>query len=244
MAKITLDEIKANLAEYNWKLVSTTYKNLDSELEFECSEGHHVFASWKSIRTKKECPICAQNKFKDQKIVITPKKKGERRILALDQATRICGWAIYSNNILLNYGTFEVDDNEETARIHRIKEWLISMITNWSIDMVAFEGIQYQANTGMGVTTFETLARLQGVLMETSYTYNVPFKIIPVATWRHHCGVKGKARNDRKQSMRMLVKQWFDITIGDDCSDAIGIGKYAAEVVAPVPPKPIMQQWE
>lgn len=29
--------------------------------------------------------------------------------------------------------------------------------------------------------------------------------------------------------MQNLVKKWFDISVSDDCADAIGIGKYVAE---------------
>jgi hypothetical protein len=29
--------------------------------------------------------------------------------------------------------------------------------------------------------------------------------------------------------MQLLVKQWFDVTVSDDCADAIGIGKYVSD---------------
>ena len=64
MARITLDQINEELKEFRWKCTSTEYKNLESELRFECEEGHEVYASWKKKRTKRECPICKQNAFK------------------------------------------------------------------------------------------------------------------------------------------------------------------------------------
>ena len=102
------------------------------------------------------------------------------------------------------------------------------MINNWKPDFVGIEGIQYQQN--FGVTTFETLARLQGIIMETLYELNLPYVICPTNTWRHHCGVKGRTRVDKKKSMQLLVKEWFDVTITDDEADAIGIGKYISDV--------------
>ena len=81
----------------------------------------------------------------------------------------------------------------------------------------------------MGVTTFETLARLQGILMEACFDLGVPFKIAPTNTWRAHCGVKGRSRSDKKRSMRQLVKEWFDISVTEDEADAVGIGKYISE---------------
>ena len=103
------------------------------------------------------------------------------------------------------------------------------MIELWKPDFVGLEGIQYQQN--MGVTTFETLARLQGILMETLYELNIQFSICHTNTWRAYCKVKGRTRIDKKRSMQMLAKEWFDITVTDDEADAIGIGKYVAEVL-------------
>ena len=102
------------------------------------------------------------------------------------------------------------------------------MINNWNPEFIGLEGIQYQQN--MGVTTFETLARLQGILMNTLHELNIPYIICPTNTWRSYCKVKGRTRQDKKRSMQLLTKKWFDITVSDDEADAIGIGKYVAEI--------------
>ena len=83
----------------------------------------------------------------------------------------------------------------------------------------------------MGVTVFETLARLQGVLMVTCYEQKVNFRLCPTNTWRHACGVKGKARADKKRSMQALVKEWYGLNVTDDIADAIGIGYYLCHQV-------------
>ena len=152
------------------------------------------------------------------------KKKNEYRILALDQATRITGYAVYNNKNLIDYGTFEATGDTDTERILQIKQWMISLIDQYQIDFIGLEGIQYQ--TTVGVTTFEVLARLQGVLMVACLEEKKFFQVVPTNTWRVHCGVKGKTRTDRKRSMQLLVKEWFDIQPTEDECDAIGIGKY------------------
>lgn len=227
MNKIKVEDIQNELKQYGWKLISEEYKNLDSELVFECEEGHKVYSTWKKIRNRRECLICNQNNYKEQDTKVIPKEKGIRRTLALDQSTRINGWSIYDNNKLIKYGIFTSNYNNEIERDTEIKNWLINIVNTWKPDCIGLEGIQYQQN--MGVTTFETLARLQGILMNTCYELNIPYIICPTNTWRHYCGVKGKSRIDKKRSMQMLVKQWFDITISDDEADAIGIGKYVSE---------------
>lgn len=232
MARIQIDDIRKELEKDGWKLISTEYHNLDENLEFLCDENHHVFVPWKKIRTRRECPVCKANPYKEMKIGHIPKKKGTFRILALDQATKISGFSLLDNKKLVKYGIYTAPEiNDEIERDHQIKQWLISMINNWEVDYVALEGIQYQEK--FGVTTFETLARLQGILMETLFTLDIPYMVCPTNTWRHHCGVKGRTRSDRKQSMKNLVKEWFDISVTDDCADAIGIGKYASETATP-----------
>lgn len=229
MSKIKIEEIQEELQKENWQLISNEYKNLDSEMIFKCPEGHTVYSSWKKMRQRKECPICKENIYKNQDTVIIPKKKDITRFLALDQSTNITGWSIYDGNELIKYGVFSTSEsNDEIARDYEVRMWLINMINNWKPDFVGIEGIQYQQN--FGVTTFETLARLQGIIMETLYELNLPYVVCPTNTWRHHCGVKGRTRVDKKKSMQLLVKEWFDITITDDEADAIGIGKYISDV--------------
>ena len=227
MARITLEEIAQELAQDNWKVVSTDYQNLDTEMEFLCSEGHKVFAPWKKIRTKRECPVCKQNKFKENKPIIIEKKKSENRVLALDQATHLTGWSIFDGTQLTKFGVYEVKTEDEVERFHEVKEWLISMIENWKPDIIGLEGLQYQQN--FGVTTFQTLARLQGILMDLCFEKKIPCKVCMTNTWRAHCGVIGRTRADKKKSMQLLVKDWFDISVTDDAADAIGIGKYVAD---------------
>ena len=58
MAKIKLEDIINELAAEGWKVISTEYKSLETEMVFECPAGHQVFLPWKKIRAKRECPTC------------------------------------------------------------------------------------------------------------------------------------------------------------------------------------------
>ena len=233
MARITLETINEELKQYGWKCVSTEYKNLDTELTFECQEGHSVYAPWKKIRTRRDCPRCKSNQLKELVATVPQKQKNTKRVLALDQATHTCGWSIFDGTKLVRYGTFSTHLADEIARSSAIKTWMLSMINLWKPDVVAIEGIQYQDESSgnkMGITVFQTLARLQGILMEACFFEKVEYVICPTNTWRHHCGVKGRSRTDRKRSMQLLAKNWYDITLTDDEADAVGIGKYAADL--------------
>ena len=147
-------------------------------------------------------------------------------------------YSIFSDKKLIKYGTFETHLDNEIARDNAIKIWLLSLIENWQPDLIAIEGIQLQETSDgkrlMGVTVYETLARLQGILMETCFENKIPYALCPTNTWRAHCKVKGKTRTDRKRSAQLIIKDLYDITISDDESDAILIGKYASDTHSPV----------
>ena len=228
MSKIKIDDIRKAAIEHDWILLSEEYKNLDSELIFRCDEGHKIYLPYKKIRDKWECPICKQNQYYNFSNEIIPKKKSIQRTIGLDQATHITGYSIFDDGELIYAGIFEAEAEDEISRDIEIKNWVIQLIQNWKPDIIAMEGIQLQQfnNKMIGVTTYQTLARLQGILMATCHEQKIEYVVVPPATWRAHCQVKGRTRADRKRSMQMKVKEWFDITVSDDVADAIGIGKY------------------
>ena len=239
MGKINIKDIVEEAREYGWELISEKYQNLDEELVWECSEGHRVYAPYRKIRGKYICPVCEANKYKEMSTKIVVKKPGVRRVLALDQSTHLTGYSIFDNEELVTYGIFETQYEDEIARDHEVKVWLISMIHNWEPDYIGIEGIQYQQQ--MGVTTFETLARLQGILMDLCYEMEYKYNICPTNTWRHFYGVKGRSRVDKKRSTQILIKEWYDISVNEDVADAIGIGRYMAKSVVA---QPEVVEWE
>ena len=231
MSKIKVEDIRKAAIDNGWQLVSTEYKNLSTELTFICNEGHEINIPYKKVRDKWECPLCKANKYYNFSEEVKPKSKGVQRAIGLDQATHITGYSIFDNEELIYAGTFEATAEDEIARDVQIQNWLIQLIHNWKPDIVGLEGIQLQQfnDKMVGVTTYQTLARLQGILMATCYNLKVDYMICPPATWRNHSGVKGRSRADKKRSMQNKIKEWFDITVSDDVADAIGIGKYINE---------------
>lgn len=251
MARIKIEDLQGHLEPLGWKVISTHYQNLDSEMVFKCPEGHSVYSTWKKIRNKTECPICKKNIYKEQEQKIIPKKKNKKRVLALDQATHITGYSIYDGNELVKFGIFETQRDDEIQRDNELKNWFINMVNTWRPDHIGLEDIQLQnfggtnsefsVKNGVGIQTYKILAHLQGILMETCYELNLTYTICPPGTWRAHCKVKGKSKSDKKKSMQLNVKEWFDISVTNDEADAIGIGKYVADSYNP---KPTIMNWE
>ena len=229
MAKIRLEDIENELNAEGWVVISTEYTNLDTEMTFECPKGHRVFMPWKKLRGKHECPTCKQKQEFEQITTVQPKPKGVKRTLALDQASKVTGYAIFDDTKLVKYGTFTTTAEDDIERFAMVRAWLLSMISSWRPDYIGIEGIQFQeegSGQKMGVTVFQTLARLQGILMMACHDEKVPFEICPTNTWRHSCGVKGKTRTDKKRSTQLLVEQWYGIKVSEDEADAIGIGRH------------------
>lgn len=229
--KIYYEDVKNDIEKNGWLLKSTEYINLNTDLNLTCPEGHDNFLPYKTWRTGKyECPICKQNKYykPDNKIV----KKAGYRILAFDQASITSGWAVYDEENLIKYGTYTSDGKNSTNRIALTKEWVASMIMKWNPDEVIFEDIQLQkfgSEEGQeNVLTYKKLAHLQGVLVNYAYEINLPFKIVPPATWRSYSEIKGKYRTDRKKNAQLKIKKLYDVNVTQDEADAILIGRWAA----------------
>ena len=229
--KIRIEDIKKELEEKGWSVISDSYVNLNELMEFKCPQGHKVFAPYKKMREHPECPTCKANPLYEQSNSVIPKSKGIKRIIGLDQATNLTGYSIFDSNKLVRCGIFKASSEDEIERDLSIKQWLVSLIAQLNPDCIGIEGVQFQEDEDrkIGVTTFETLARLQGILMATCKELGINYKICPTNTWRQHCGVKGKRRTEKKNSMRRLVKEWYDIDVTEDEADAIGIGKYTSE---------------
>ena len=224
MSKITIDQIKIELQVRGWDLLSRDYKNLDTELEMMCPEGHKVFFSLKQWRRKQECPTCSANVYTTLKDAITVQKKsGTYRILSLDDSTTITGWSVFDNNSLIGFGKFQSEKRNPTERISEMKQWMLSMVAKWKPDLVAIEDIQQQEN----VQIFKVLAQLQGVLVNALFENKYEFDIIHVATWRSHCQVKGKSRAELKKDAQLKIKNWYDVTVTQDEADAICLGRCA-----------------
>lgn len=219
------------LAENGWVLISDSYKNLDTELEMKCPNGHIIKDTFKHWRKHPYCEICiAGDPYQETNSLSLEKQEGINRILALDAATGITGYAIYDNEKLINYGIYNSKKDEDTEkRINDVKEWLLFMIDKWQPDFVGLENIQLQS-FGQGqyqVELYRVLANLQGVLLNTLYNKNIDHDLVYPASWRNFCDVgDNKGRENKKKAAQEKVRQWYNVECTQDEADAICIGKY------------------
>ena len=231
---INVYSVANHLSENNWTLISTEYKNLNTELEMKCPEGHlqkQTYGQWRKHMLCEQC--MAGDPYKIKKNNVPPKKDDTQRILALDAATIITGYAIFDDGELINYGIYKINSDFTTEqRINEMKKWLIAAIDNWNPDFVGIENIQlqsYGANSAQAqVKTFQTLANLQGVLIDTLFEKSIDSDLVYPSEWRKYCGISGgdSHRENKKKAAQEKVKIWYSQECTQDEADAICIGKY------------------
>lgn len=228
MAKLKYDDVRKEVEDAGWTLLTEVYTNLKTDMHFKCPEGHNNYISLERWRRGHKCLMCENNPLKN--VPISPIKKNGYRILALDQASITSGYAIFDDDKLVSYGKWSSNGTHSTERISQTKSWIACMIEKWKPDLVVLEDIQLQkfGEDGQeGVITFKKLAALQGVLKNYCFESGIIYKIVSPSTWRAHSGIKGKLRTDKKRNAQLKVKKLYDISVSQDEADAVLIGAWA-----------------
>lgn len=228
---INVYSVANHLKEEGWQLISDSYKNLNTELEMKCPQGHQQFQTYGNWRKHPICEQCmAGDPYKIKKNKVPIKKIDTTRILALDAATVITGYSVYDDGVLVTYGTYKVNKDLPTEqRINEMKKWLKAVIDEWEPDFVGLENIQLQS-FGKGqfqVEMYRTLANLQGVLVDTVFEASIDHDLVYSSTWRNYCNVgDDRGRENKKKAAQDKVKLWYNQDCTQDEADAICIGKY------------------
>lgn len=144
------------------------------------------------------------------------------RLLALDQSSKISGYAIYDNEKLIDYGKFSFDDPDLGIRLQKIKNKVRQLIADNKIEQVVFEDIQMQEN----VETFKILAMVLGVIEELLTELGLPHETVLASSWKSTLKIKGKQRAEQKRNAQSWVINMYNIKPTQDECDAICIGQH------------------
>lgn len=146
-------------------------------------------------------------------------------ILALDQASRTSGYAIFQEERLVASGTFTYDDSDFSLRLVKIRNKVISLIEEYNITKILLEDIQLQGQTN-NVTTYKALAEVLGVLEELARERDIPHELIHSQTWKSTLGIKGRDRATQKRNAQTFITEVYGLKVSQDQSDAICIGTH------------------
>lgn len=148
------------------------------------------------------------------------------RLLALDQASKITGWAVFEDGELKSYGKISLDDPNIDYRLVQLRASIWDLIKDYNIDEVIFEDIQQQNNVANNVQTFKVLAEVYGVISELLQEIQIPHSTVLATSWKSTLGIKGKARAEQKKNAQLYVEQNYGVHVIQDIADAICIGTH------------------
>ena len=149
------------------------------------------------------------------------------RLLALDQASRVTGVAIFDNDKLVKYGTFEIKSNQELGkRLTQFLENLDKLYAAYHFDAVAYEDIQLQMGN---VETYKKLAYIQAMILFWCEKHEKNLYCLSPSHWRKILKDKygmswGKKRAEQKQTAIDFIQEHYEKEVDSDTADAICIG--------------------
>lgn len=149
------------------------------------------------------------------------------RLLALDQASRVTGVAIFDNDKLIKYGTFEIKSNQELGkRLTQFLENLDKLYAAYHFDAVAYEDIQLQMGN---VETYKKLAYIQAMILFWCEKHEKNLYCLSPSHWRKILKDKygmswGRKRAEQKQTAIDFIQEHYKKEVDSDTADAICIG--------------------
>lgn len=149
------------------------------------------------------------------------------RLLALDQASRVTGVAIFDDDKLIKYGTFEIKSNQELGkRLTQFLENLDKLYAAYHFDAVAYEDIQLQMGN---VETYKKLAYIQAMILFWCEKNEKKLYCLSPSHWRKVLKEKygmswGRKRVEQKQTAIDFIQEHYEKEVDSDTADAICIG--------------------
>ena len=148
------------------------------------------------------------------------------KLLALDQASRITGYAIFDGDKLIHYGKITANSDDVGDRLVYIRNEVNKLIDEYSINEIVLEDIQLQNNVVNNVQTFKTLAEVFGVLYELAAERKIKNSAVLASSWKSTLGIKGRDRAAQKRAAQEYVVNTYSVKPTQDECDAICIGAH------------------
>lgn len=149
------------------------------------------------------------------------------RLLALDQASRVTGVAIFDDDKLIKYGTFEIKSNQELGkRLTQFLNNLDKLYAAYHFDAVVYEDIQLQMGN---VETYRKLAYIQAMILFWCEKNEKNLYCLSPSHWRKVLKEKygmswGRKRAEQKQTAIDFIQEHYEKEVDSDTADAICIG--------------------
>lgn len=142
------------------------------------------------------------------------------RVLALDSSSRACGWSIFDDGQLVEYGRFNQSGDGHGERLMNFRQWLLSMMKGWEPTQVIYEA-PYQ---GRMRNTFGILTRYAGQI-EAAYFEHYGKELakeeaVPAHLVKKAIGAqKGKNHEANKKIVVLLINRAFSLNLKFKAND-------------------------
>lgn len=146
------------------------------------------------------------------------------RLLALDQSSRVSGYAVFEDGKLISSNYFSFSNAELGKRLERIRIKIKELIDQYKINEVVLEDIQLEDTVSNNVVTYKALAEVIGVITELLVELKIKYSLIQPNVWRKQLSISGYRRADCKQKAQKYVKDHYNLDASEDVCDAICIG--------------------
>ena len=148
------------------------------------------------------------------------------RLLALDQSSRITGYAVFIDSKLETYGIIDLKDDDIGVRLNTLRDKISQLIADYDINEVAFEDIYMDGQKINNVATFKILAEVFGVCYELFTDLEIKNTAVLAGTWKSTLEIKGRTRAEQKRNAQQWVEQHYGVRPTQDACDAICIGAH------------------
>ena len=148
-------------------------------------------------------------------------------VVGIDPSLTSTGYAVLDNGKLKDYGTIKTKtgDGENEDRINTILYKIVQIITKECADYIVIERPAFLMNNSIRVV--QDLAGLYYVIL--CKLRRLGYLVVPVmpAEWKKKLQVKGRNRQEQKQSSISKVKELYNVNVkSNDESDAICIATF------------------
>ena len=148
------------------------------------------------------------------------------KILALDNATKKCGYAVLNDSKLICYGVIEETDKSLDTRLKGLYRKIKKLVMLHKVDMIVCEDNYSHAN----IQVLKGLCLLEGVILAIGFDFNIPVKRVLASVWRKKIGFKtGSNTGQKREVQKQFALDFVNLQLGakvtsDDVAEAICIG--------------------
>lgn len=144
------------------------------------------------------------------------------KILALDQAQNMTGYAVFEDSDLHKWGVLDYHTEDVELRLPLMTNHIQLLMNKYNPDVVVFEGVSLKDS----VQRLIHLAWVQGCIIQMCFERKIPYSIYQPTLWRKILEFKQRndmTRKELKEQAVDYVYACYGIRVNNNAAEAICI---------------------